>query len=574
MAARDPLLNLILVELSKQGFKHSIKNRKITIELSVSEQSLKICVEIPNDFPLSLPDFSLLDRLKMGRIAHVPWLEDNPDYGDICYTHKTAVNINTQNPVTVFMQAFESAISTLQESLANPIHNEAELYREYMSVWFSSCHKGNPVFNLANPKKNDYVFLTIYNEKNNSFISKAAHSSLNLNTDFTSKKQGQDAPIGKGLLISLPQLTPPPGPGDNMMKWWKTQLNEIPVELLERMRKKYTQVRARNFWVILHSEHNENPIYIGLRFEVPENLNKASLTLPILQADLKKWNVSATLIRPLVPDVLIPRGGSNGSWQDKHICVVGCGSVGSKVIDLCCSQGAGQLTIIDHDFFSLENLHKHQLSSEHLGKHKATSLKDVFEKKYIFCKIDAKTKPINGIAFDESNDWSKYDLIVWVTGNTTLEMAFDRYRQERSFQTPVIYAWNEPFGIGGHAIITIPNKSGCLACTYIDKETLAPTLYSNLGFIAPGQKTMSDIGGCGYDYIAFSNTDATQTAILVSRLAEKLFNDRIYSPSTLSWKGDDYLALQKNLKLTRRYKKFEGAIKMNPINHEDCHVCN
>jgi molybdopterin/thiamine biosynthesis adenylyltransferase len=62
--------------------------------------------------------------------------------------------------------------------------------------------------------------------------------------------------------------------------------------------------------------------------------------------------------------------------EHKHVMVVGTGSVGSTMVDLLARSGIGRICMIDPDKLSEENLCRHILSLEDVGKPKVFGMRD------------------------------------------------------------------------------------------------------------------------------------------------------------------------------------------------------
>jgi molybdopterin/thiamine biosynthesis adenylyltransferase len=60
-----------------------------------------------------------------------------------------------------------------------------------------------------------------------------------------------------------------------------------------------------------------------------------------------------------------------------HIAIVGCGAVGSFTALSLCKMGIGQLTLIDHDKVSVENLPNQFYRDSDLGKKKVDACSDL-----------------------------------------------------------------------------------------------------------------------------------------------------------------------------------------------------
>ena len=67
--------------------------------------------------------------------------------------------------------------------------------------------------------------------------------------------------------------------------------------------------------------------------------------------------------------------------QDKlanlHVTIIGCGAVGSFTALSLCKMGVGQLTLIDHDKVSIENLPNQFFKEDDLGKKKINACSDL-----------------------------------------------------------------------------------------------------------------------------------------------------------------------------------------------------
>ena len=62
--------------------------------------------------------------------------------------------------------------------------------------------------------------------------------------------------------------------------------------------------------------------------------------------------------------------------NNSKVLVVGCGGLGSPVIDLLSRAGIGEIGMIDHDKVSLSNLHRQiMFTSDDIGKYKVSVLK-------------------------------------------------------------------------------------------------------------------------------------------------------------------------------------------------------
>ena len=67
--------------------------------------------------------------------------------------------------------------------------------------------------------------------------------------------------------------------------------------------------------------------------------------------------------------------------QNSKVLVVGCGGLGSPVIDLLSRAGVGKIGMMDHDKVSLSNLHRQiMFTADDVGKYKVNILKKKISK--------------------------------------------------------------------------------------------------------------------------------------------------------------------------------------------------
>ena len=112
--------------------------------------------------------------------------------------------------------------------------------------------------------------------------------------------------------------------------------------------------------------------------------------------------------------------------QNSKVLVVGCGGLGSPVIDLLSRAGVGIIGMMDHDKVSLSNLHRQiMFTADDVGKYKVNILKKKIS------KINKKVKvKIYKNKADEKNlgkILKKYDVIVDGTDNFKAKFLLNKF---------------------------------------------------------------------------------------------------------------------------------------------------
>lgn len=540
----------------------------------LGEYEVEIRAVLPDDFPCSLPNFHLVDRLKYGTLAHVAWGDNG--YADICYGEKESFSADIHNPEIVFLASLEKVIEILDKSLNDEVYNNSELIREFAGVWRFHIHTNNEksVICIAEPT-NDITELEIrsnVNKDKTPINAKNYAIAVNLGgcnaNHFLVKNSRNNKRInkGKGVLIPISFLLPPPAPDASIKSWWGKQLSVLSDSFQHSLAEYSRHNKAKELFIICHAIVDSDTVWFGIHCSNTQKNN-----LPLAPNSMNDWTLEAIKIDVVSKDILIPRGGGEIELNKRNVCLVGCGSLGGYISDMLASSGVGKLTLVDYDIYKIENIHRHKLGITHLFYQKNKGLKCDLEYKYPFLNVHTYCKKLLDIS--DVTFWNDFDLIIVAIGSPTHERKFNEFARENSIKPPVIYTWNEPFGIGGHAIATFSNKKGCLACAYINNEYDEPDLYPNINFIQRGQSIMTSIGGCGTEFIAYSGIDSMQTSVMVAKLAIKCMQEDINHGISVSWKGEPNIEKQEGIILTHRYWRFNSNLEYIPLLRDACVVC-
>lgn len=272
---------------------------------------------------------------------------------------------------------------------------------------------------------------------------------------------------------------------------------------------------------------------------------------------------------------LLNRGGSSDYILDKKILVLGCGSLGGHIIEQLVNVGIGNITIVDKDKFSVENIYRHVLGYDSLkaeGSYKSEEMKNYLEKKYRNLKLDAIAYDLIDCIEDETLNLENFDLIIIAIGNPNIEFDLNKRIQSLSIKIPAIFTWNEPNGIGGHVLVTNNGKTGgCYECLYSDSKTGERVLKNKASLVDSAETYAKKYAGCGSAYLPYSYLDSVQTAALCSRtVLEVLMGEERGNPLK-TWKGKNFY----NVKTTPRYDLTEIEMEERRYLYQNlkCNIC-
>lgn len=549
----------ILEYLSESGIKYEVNSDSIRTFHTINGKDVSILGTLNNSFPESLPYFWLENASSYGLLAHVALQEQALDVADICYTKKDAVDIDVSQPGKLYYDALLLALRRVENSLSNSEENQEQIMDEYMSFWNCRVKEGRTITVLAEPQLESIYTLTTKlphpgDRKHASNLSKRifAYSDTSnipfLNGFMQEFENHKTRKVqGKGILISTDNLIMLPEHDCSIKEWWAAQFHALSDQIKEQL-KDYEGQKSKDCYIVLHSIHKGDPVWIAIEFKA----QGGKQFLPVSEKNINNWDASAIKVAPISKEVLIPRTAGEKTLQDKKVAVIGCGSVGHQIAELLVKVGVRKVHLVDGDSFEPENIHKHALPISTLGDNKAAAFKHILEARYPFTDVTFKSSLMTGEDADKLKD---YDVIVLATGSSAFERTIENNVRKLNPESIIVTTWNEPYGIGGHVLLNHPSDKGCIACTGVEPSSEEFEIGTNwLSFTKPGQDTLENIGGCGFDFIAFNAIDSSKTAILAADLIQQVMQGEVDESMAVSWRGSDRIFKEKNLKTTHRYQ--------------------
>jgi molybdopterin-synthase adenylyltransferase len=547
------------------------------VEFISGSQTWKLVVQIADSFPLTLPNIWLANGDELPPIGHVNW------HGLICYKDRQGVVIRRHCPEDVIRGCIVEAIRTVDEGSND--QDRASLYADYEAYFESIGNNSYEVLcfidesckakevnafqkkqkrikaglqknNIEQDQETWHAFSDVDSENKSYFFNRTVHE----------KKTN--------AAIFLPLVKPVALPR-NREDWNASSLIKEIIRNLSDENLLFAKSFANkqkwrsNFPLILSHQKVDGST---AKWAVEFSTNDTSRH-PLIETD-RPWKVRALRLKHCNTEYLLERGGAIQSLADKKVLIIGCGSVGGSIAFQIAKSGVGSIHICDPDIIDTDNLYRHILGSEWIGD------KPILKSQAMACQLNnslpnikctgCKTNLLSLI--NHSNDIKSFDLVIVATGEFTHELAFNEFMKGNPDLPPVIYAWQDGFGIGGHAIIVSPSDAGCLECLYTtETERL---IHPKTSFIEPGQVISKHIGGCIGSFTPYSFIDATQTAIIAARLALESLETKVNTKLT-SWKGSANSIEANGYRASRWYEKSQTADLENMTNFisDNCVIC-
>ncbi|MEN4659594.1 ThiF family adenylyltransferase [Pantoea agglomerans] len=284
------------------------------------------------------------------------------------------------------------------------------------------------------------------------------------------------------------------------------------------------------------------------------------------QGYIKNLHLKLYRIQSANKDYITKRTGIPSN--EKKIAIFGIGSVGSRIAEMATLSGCKEIHLIDYDLFSADNLGRHILGFDSIGKFKTQEIK-----KQLINRVPGSTVytyDMSAQQFFVKNS-NEFDIVFLATGNSSLEKILVKKFFKEQLTATVVVVSVEAYDLGGQIIIMDTKSKGCLNCLYFDNETnlIGPYLQGSL--IIAGQKTSKQLTGCGA-FTPFSGINATKTAMIAFENA--VLNKFGY----FRWVGSDDLAKNEGIELSSAYyrlcqQKIPSYLRPEQFVKENCTCC-
>jgi molybdopterin-synthase adenylyltransferase len=553
--------------LLRQSRQIELDNGRIALSgrLVVEGHAIEVAVCVDPLLENRLPQFFLRPLNALGFIPHI-----DPD-GLICFLEYEGMVFDRNRQVEVVFECFGQVLRTLSKGVTGV--NWQDFIDEFEIYW---ARLNNLQMALANLDLLDFervAEITVGVSPHAMPGLRITHQAEQLiHIPAAQANQGPWTthyalylPLEAGTRLLPPQSEPPFWGIDGIGRLLHhcTAANRERLEALLQQR-----AHTHEYLIARLPRPAGDAVFFGVRFEeLGEqhpliNADKASATTPIyIHRRDKRY--------------LVQRGGGQVDLAEKRVLLIGCGAVGGQIAFELSRAGIERLHLVDPDVLTPENTYRHVLGKRHWGVEKAVALRQALRSQLPFSKAESFVGTIEQLASSNTIDTFSYDLIISAIGSPTSELALNEYVRRSASGPPIIFTWVDPYGIGGHAVLTgLIGSIGCFECLYVQANA-AEHLHNRASFAAPGQVFRQSRAGCHNLYTPYGSLDAAQTGQLAIRLAVDALAGRTRENCVRSWKGDAAEFLAEGFTLSTRYHLSLDALKQleTCFASNECSVC-
>ena len=269
------------------------------------------------------------------------------------------------------------------------------------------------------------------------------------------------------------------------------------------------------------------------------------------------------------------RGGGNTELSSKKILVIGCGSIGGYLIEQIAKSGINNIEVIDDDILKEENIYRHVLGMEYVGRYKSEAICEYIKRNIPHINIVGTQTTIEEALEDESINLNNYDLIISAIGNHNINRWLNEYIHKYDIKSTIMYLWNEALDIGNHILIVNIKYVGCYECLF--KLDDNDGIFDRSSYYEKGQSFTKQMQGCGTEYIPYSSTHSLRIVTYAIDFIKKVINEELNCNMLFSVKGTEYYIKKLGFLTSNRFNNQEGVTKIlegEKFKQSECKFCN
>lgn len=483
-----------------------------------------VVVELPEDFPDTLPTVYLAEEPKGPRIAHV---ETNHK---VCLASESATLVDTARIGDVIRESLARAEAVLNDDAG---HQEVEIEREFLGYWDG---KAVGVVSICPPDRpTGEVRAVQFRGEANLLVAVDVGQAK----DWLAATQQQAGSSLSVWFAHLESLLPLPKPGK------KLRFGEVVAFLEQELPAAdyaatiaWLRKQALPVLMVFSSPvgcGGERAVY-ALQVPKPEERGFRAGTMPsdVSLARARGRQVLPVSVERADAEFLLARGGGTAALRSKTVLLAGCGAVGSHLAVALGAMGVGRVILVDPEVLGFENIHRHALGAGHVGQKKVEGLKAVLRERFPHQVIEERAEPLEKVLELDERLLDQVDLVILALGAETLERRLAKLLKGRK---RVVHTWLEPHGVGGHVLVTGPlGSGGCFCCLF--RHDAEHGMVNEASLVEPNQKFQRSAGGCAGTFTPFGVLDAERTALEAAREISRVLKDGDDArPRLTSWAG-------------------------------------
>lgn len=502
----------------------------LMLNLNVTELVVSLIINIPFNFPDAFPQVKL-DEQSFKKVFPIPHLDITKT---LCLFDDVVASPNPQTPIGLLEAVLERSLDVLSKGINN--QNVDEYIEEFDSYWLQESN-GDMFLSLVEPSeriKKIYFLPSVLKLQNScGILADKKNEAIKWIQNLGGKYDEEG--IIEALYVPLKKPMIFPFPKTNKEIYRVLKENELPnlkeyfayLKKEERPSKVLFSIECEGIYTWGIWEHIEpykwNTFTYKGRKKRQRNLkgfrHKTRNGLLEIIRDFPDQKINKYYVEDVRASRLKARGGDEDlKNHDMKVAVIGCGAVGSHLIQGLFDIGIQHMLLLDYDTLKFENINRHICGASDVGSKKTEAIKNKLRRHHPTSQIHVCSNDIMSFLTLYPEGLNSYDLIISAISNSPIEQRINELQLKGIITPPVLNVWVEPYMAAGHAL-WIESNAGVNVSTLFKKGKYKYQVLKN------GSEYTKKELGCSTSYVPYGALElkkfTTDVLLLICHQWEK-----------------------------------------------------
>jgi hypothetical protein len=533
---------------------------KITVEVLYNEKvnDYNLLLNLKVDFPLSLPEIYLSED-DYEKIKYIPHVDHNRT---TCLFDHENIKIDSERPSEIIRVCIQRAKKIITDGISKT--NSLDFKDEVVAYWTDTYNSKDKVVNgylgngvdklipgkvkinfLAQSYNNTKIYLgdeTIASLKVTEFFKLRGHTVKQQDAFYLGKIDNIEPPFyfnNSGLLSFIQ---------DNFASIWQLVKSYI------------NQSSTAKILIFSLEVHNEL-IFFGFYLDpISTKFNgwrqNSPNALHILSTIRPNDPVIRIRFRPFSYEWIRRRtDGFVSETNSLKFLVAGLGSIGSNLLFYLSTLEVSDFIVVDPEILQLENINRHLLSFNDVGKKKVDGISRYLLDNNPFLNIEKYNKSVVDVIKNHLSKVNEMDIIFCAIGKDSIENYLLNCLSAGIIKKPLILFWVEPYLLGSHILYINPLSEFKLKDLEQDGYYQF-NIISRLTYDNPAKQLLLREAGCQGSYIPYGKEAIVR---FFSASVPEIFNiikDRPKKNMVLTYAGNLSIADEQGIQISDFGKQF------------------
>jgi hypothetical protein len=220
-----------------------------------------------------------------------------------------------------------------------------------------------------------------------------------------------------------------------------------------------------------------------------------------------------------------------------RLCFAGLGSIGSHLLDYYKDFNFAQISLIDPETLTLENIKRHTLGIDSIGLYKVEALAKYLTNNIPETSIDIKNDDILDFLMQEKAN-NQYDLLVVAIGMEMVERQIRKFIYDRKLNIPVLFIWVEPYISAGHALYLPCLSKEDIETELCEKGLFTKNVIDRSEYLKSNELLFKNEAGCQGTYVPYSGNLVKQFIYGINSWLSTQIENPSKNACSITWIGN------------------------------------